>query len=80
MTDLRAEALSLAHDDREVVRGLDLELPDGAITAIVGANACDKSTLLRGLARLLKPRARRLHAAASAASSSPVGGVGSTIA
>ncbi len=55
MTDLRAEALSLAYDDREVVRGLDLELPDGAITAIVGANACDKSTLLRGLARLLKP-------------------------
>jgi iron complex transport system ATP-binding protein len=38
------------------VRGLDLELADGAITAIVGANACGKSTLLRGLARLLKPR------------------------
>lgn len=57
MTELRAEALSLAYDDREVVRGLDLELPDGAITAIVGANACGKSTLLRGLARLLKPRA-----------------------
>ena len=28
---------------------------DGRVTAIVGPNACGKSTLLRGLARLLKP-------------------------
>jgi iron complex transport system ATP-binding protein len=31
-------------------------VPDGAITAIVGANACGKSTLLRGLARIMRPR------------------------
>src|SRR5690606_24907340 len=31
--------------------------PDGRITVIVGANACGKSTLLRALARLLKPKA-----------------------
>ena len=34
--------------------------PDrGKITVIVGPNACGKSTLLRALARLLKPKARR---------------------
>ncbi|MEV8314136.1 ATP-binding cassette domain-containing protein [Streptomyces sp. NPDC059900] len=31
-------------------------VPPGRITAIVGANACGKSTLLRALARLLAPR------------------------
>lgn len=54
--DLRAEGLRLAYDDRIVVDGLDLEIPSGRITAVVGANACGKSTLLRALARLLAPK------------------------
>lgn len=53
---LAAEELRLAYDDRVVVDGLSLLVPDGRITVIVGANACGKSTLLRGLARLLKPK------------------------
>lgn len=53
---LRAEALHLAYGDRPVVSGLDLAVPDGQITAIVGPNACGKSTLLHALARLLAPR------------------------
>lgn len=52
---LRAHDLTLAYDDREVVRDLSLDIPPGKITCIVGANACGKSTLLRSLARLLKP-------------------------
>ena len=39
-----------------VVEDLSLRIPSGRVTVIVGANACGKSTLLRGLARLLKPR------------------------
>jgi iron complex transport system ATP-binding protein len=53
---LEARELSLGYDDRLVVDGLSLAIPDGQITVIVGANACGKSTLLRGLARLLRPR------------------------
>ncbi|GAA0380883.1 cobalamin/Fe3+-siderophore ABC transporter ATP-binding protein [Acrocarpospora corrugata] len=67
--DLRAAALHLAYDDRPVIEGLDVAVPPGRITAIVGANACGKSTLLRALARLLTPRqgtvrldGRALHA------------------
>ena len=52
---LVAQDVSLGYGDRAVVDGLTCEVPDGQITAIVGANACGKSTLLRGLARLLKP-------------------------
>ncbi|MFI1016707.1 ABC transporter ATP-binding protein [Streptomyces sp. NPDC020965] len=55
--ELRAEGLRLAYDDRIVVDDLDVAVPPGRITAIVGANACGKSTLLRALARLLTPRA-----------------------
>lgn len=54
---LRAQHLSLAYDDTVIVDNLTVAIPNGRITVIVGANACGKSTLLRGLARLLKPRA-----------------------
>ncbi|WP_217921520.1 ABC transporter ATP-binding protein [Miltoncostaea oceani] len=54
--ELRARDLTLGYGDRDVVRGLDVVVPDGRVTMVVGANACGKSTLLRGLARLLRPR------------------------
>ncbi|TYC02677.1 ABC transporter ATP-binding protein [Micromonospora sp. WP24] len=52
---LQAEALTLAYDRRVVVRDLDVQITDGSFTVIVGPNACGKSTLLRSLARVLKP-------------------------
>src|SRR6266511_381598 len=56
MTSLTVRQLRVAYHDRVVIDGLDLEIPPGKITVIVGANACGKSTLLRTLARLLTPR------------------------
>jgi iron complex transport system ATP-binding protein len=53
---LASDGLTLAYDGEPVVVDLSLVIPDGKISAIVGPNACGKSTLLRGLARLLKPR------------------------
>ena len=53
---LAAEGLTLAYGDRAVIEDLDLAVPPGRITAIVGANACGKSTLLRSMSRLLAPR------------------------
>jgi iron complex transport system ATP-binding protein len=52
---LSANAVSLGYGTRTVVEDLDLTIPPGKLTVIVGANACGKSTLLRGLARLLSP-------------------------
>ncbi|WP_079184531.1 ABC transporter ATP-binding protein [Streptomyces uncialis] len=57
---LAAEGLTLGYGDRVVVESLDLPVPPGGITAIVGANACGKSTLLRSMSRLLAPRAGRV--------------------
>jgi iron complex transport system ATP-binding protein len=53
---LEARSLTLGYDAHDIVRELDVRIPEGRITMIVGANACGKSTLLRGLARLLRPR------------------------
>ena len=54
---LQARGLRLGYGDRPVLDGLDLVVPDGSFTVLVGPNACGKSTLLRGLARMLRPRA-----------------------
>ncbi|SEQ26709.1 ABC transporter ATP-binding protein [Streptomyces radiopugnans] len=53
---LSARDLTLAYESRTVVDGLDLDVPDGRVTVVVGPNACGKSTLLRALGRLLRPR------------------------
>jgi iron complex transport system ATP-binding protein len=58
---LSAGGLSLGYGDRHIVDRLDVELPAGKVTIIVGANACGKSTLLRGMARLLPPSAGVVH-------------------
>ncbi|WP_176056165.1 ABC transporter ATP-binding protein [Brucella intermedia] len=58
MTDhtLIARELTTGYGDRLVLDSLDLQVPSGKVTAIVGANACGKSTLLRTMSRLLAPR------------------------
>ncbi|MFZ5815220.1 MAG: ABC transporter ATP-binding protein [Bacillota bacterium] len=56
MSTLEARQLTLAYDGDPIIRELDLTIPRGKITALVGGNGCGKSTLLRALARLLKPR------------------------
>lgn len=55
MAVLDANDLTLQYGQRCVVDGLSVRIPEGRVTMIVGANACGKSTLLRGLSRLLKP-------------------------
>jgi iron complex transport system ATP-binding protein len=52
---LSANDLAVGYDQREIIHDLSVKIPTGKITVIVGANACGKSTLLKTLARLLKP-------------------------
>lgn len=54
---LVVRGLEAGYGARPVLQGLDLAVAPGRITAIVGANACGKSTLLRSMSRLLAPRA-----------------------
>jgi iron complex transport system ATP-binding protein len=52
---LSTHELSLGYGDRVIVSKLDVAIPQGKLTVIIGANASGKSTLLRGLSRLLAP-------------------------
>ena len=53
---LDAQSVSFAYGRHEVLKGLNCTLAEGRITAIVGANASGKSTLLRAMARLIEPQ------------------------
>lgn len=54
---LAASGLSAGYNNIEILHGLDLTVPPGKITVIVGANACGKSTFLRTISRLIAPTA-----------------------
>ncbi|MER5770363.1 ABC transporter ATP-binding protein [Streptomyces sp. NPDC001985] len=66
---LHGEGLTLAYDERVVVDGLDVAVPDGSFTVIIGPNACGKSTLLKALSRMIRPRAGAVHLDAAPISS-----------
>ncbi|MFD5825916.1 ABC transporter ATP-binding protein [Lentzea sp. NPDC060358] len=53
---LGAEGVTVGYADRVVLDNLDVTIPTGVITTVIGPNGCGKSTLLRTLSRLLKPR------------------------
>lgn len=53
---LSASQLSAGYGDTVILEGLDLVVPPGKVTVVVGANACGKSTLLRAMSRLVSPR------------------------
>ncbi|MER7853044.1 ABC transporter ATP-binding protein [Streptomyces bacillaris] len=52
---LAARGVTVGYGGRAVIDGLDVEIPPGVVTTIIGPNGCGKSTLLRTLTRLLKP-------------------------
>ncbi|MFE9017347.1 ABC transporter ATP-binding protein [Streptomyces sp. NPDC007808] len=52
---LAARGVTVGYGARTVIDELDVAIPPGVITTIIGPNGCGKSTLLRTLSRLLKP-------------------------
>ncbi|WP_405639441.1 ABC transporter ATP-binding protein [Streptomyces sp. NBC_00019] len=52
---LEARGVTVGYGDRTVIDDLDVAIPSGLVTTIIGPNGCGKSTLLRTLSRLLKP-------------------------
>ncbi|GGM34777.1 ABC transporter ATP-binding protein [Promicromonospora citrea] len=61
MSTLTIDRLTVGHGDgAPVLDGLSLEVPDGALVALLGANGAGKTTLLRALVGLLPARAGRV--------------------
>ncbi|MBS0317834.1 MAG: ABC transporter ATP-binding protein [Proteobacteria bacterium] len=57
---LQVQGLKVAYGKIEAVRGIDLELREGEITTLVGANGAGKSTTLLALSGLVKKAAGRV--------------------
>jgi iron(III) transport system ATP-binding protein len=55
MTLLTISHLSKRYGETEAVRGVDLEIPAGSRTAVVGSSGCGKTTLLRLIAGFETP-------------------------
>jgi branched-chain amino acid transport system ATP-binding protein len=45
----------------KALKGVDLEVPAGAVVAILGVNGAGKTTLLKTIAGLLKPKSGKIH-------------------
>jgi branched-chain amino acid transport system ATP-binding protein len=57
---LQVEGLVAGYGGRPVLHEVDLSVPRGTITAVLGANGAGKTTLLRALSGLLRPSAGRV--------------------
>ena len=56
-TLLEVDNLDLYYDDAQALAQVSLEVPKGAIVAIVGANGAGKTSLIRAIAGIERPRA-----------------------
>jgi len=57
---LRLEALRAGYGPIEALRGLDLEVRDGELVCLLGANGAGKSSTLRAISGLLRARSGRI--------------------
>ena len=60
MTALRVEGLTLGYGRTVVVKGIDLVVEPGQVVSLIGANGAGKTTVMRALSGLLRPRAGRI--------------------
>lgn len=52
---LKTDGVVAGYDKKVIIDGIDIVIPENKISVIIGANACGKSTLLKTMARLIKP-------------------------
>ncbi len=57
---LSVENLDLYYDDAQALEGVTLQVPEGEIVAIVGANGAGKTSLIHTIAGMQKPHAGRV--------------------
>jgi len=55
MEAIRVENLSVAYEDNTIIEEMNLTIPKGMISIIIGGNGCGKSTLLKTISRINKP-------------------------
>nr|WP_207752962.1 ABC transporter ATP-binding protein [Clostridium yunnanense] len=61
VNSINTENLNISYGNLDIVKGLNLNIPKGKITTIIGANGCGKSTILKTLARILEPKSGAIY-------------------
>lgn len=61
MNCIKTKDLNISYGNLDIVKDLNLEIPKGKITTIIGANGCGKSTILKTLARIIKPKSGSIY-------------------
>lgn len=57
---LKIENLSVSYGGIEALKGIDLEVPEGSIVTLIGANGAGKSTTLRTIMGLVKSKSGKI--------------------
>jgi branched-chain amino acid transport system ATP-binding protein len=58
---LEVRGLKVAYGGIQAVKGIDLDIAQGELVTLIGANGAGKSTTLKALAGLLRPAAGSIH-------------------
>ena len=53
---LTGKGISVAYQQNIIIPSMDVEIPRGCVTSVIGPNGCGKSTLLKALSRMLPVR------------------------
>ena len=56
MNCISTENLNISYGNLDIVKDLNLDIPKGKITTIIGSNGCGKSTILKTIARIIQPK------------------------
>lgn len=58
---LRIEHLNVYYGESHVLRDVDLHIPPGQVVCLMGRNGMGKTTLLKSIAGLLRPKRGKIH-------------------
>ena len=61
MNCITTKNLNISYGDLDIVKDLNLSIPKGKITTIIGSNGCGKSTILKTIARIIQPKSGDIY-------------------
>ena len=61
MNCINTKNLNISYGNLNIVKDLNLDIPKGKITTIIGSNGCGKSTILKTIARIIQPKSGDIY-------------------